>query len=300
MGFFSSIKKTFKKVLNVAKKALPIVLAAGAVVFTAGAALGLAPLGIAGGWGGAMSALTGSMGLTGTLGSVVTGALTNAGYGAVLGGVTSAVTGGDVMKGMGLGAAGGAITGGIGSAIQGGAVDPLSGLWEKGAATASPNLTTQSLERVATDGPATQGLGAGSKGGMVATSATAPQPATGVATAPGAVAPAAPSTATGANTGGFLGAGGWLERNGALAGNALSGLGQGLMAGMEEDDGEAAMEMAEWQQGNYTRPAYGQATATEGGRPTPSGRWPGRAGTSATTKPPRWRWDSERGEMVRG
>ena len=114
-GVVKGVAKVFKKVVKVVKKVLPVILAAAAIYFTAGAALGVA--GTAGGWGGAASGLVGKLGLGSTLSSVLTGAVTQAGYGAVLGGGLALVTGGDVGKGLLRGAAAGAITGGITGAI---------------------------------------------------------------------------------------------------------------------------------------------------------------------------------------
>lgn len=111
--------------MKVVKKILPVVLAAAAIYFTAGAALGIA--GTAGGWGGAVSGLVGKFGLGSTLSSVLTGAVTQAGYGALIGGGLAAVTGGDVSKGLLRGALAGAVTGGITGALTAPATAASSG-----------------------------------------------------------------------------------------------------------------------------------------------------------------------------
>lgn len=108
---FKGIKKVFKKVVKVVKKVAAPVLAIGALVFTGGAALGLAPL--AGGWGAAASAVTAKLGATGVLGSALTGAITQAGYGALTGGLISEVSGGSFSQGARAGATVGAVTGGL-------------------------------------------------------------------------------------------------------------------------------------------------------------------------------------------
>lgn len=116
------IGKVFKAVGKVVLKALPFVLAAAAVVFTGGAALGLGFA--AGGWGAAAGGIGTALGGSGTLGTILGGAITQAGYGAALGGITGG------KKGMVAGAIGGALTGGVGGAL-GMNTDPLSGLFDK-------------------------------------------------------------------------------------------------------------------------------------------------------------------------
>lgn len=210
-------KKVFKKVGKVVKKVAPIVLAAAAIYFTAGAALGVA--GAAGGWGAAAGALTSKIGLTGTLAKVVTGAVTQAGYGAVIGGVTSAVTGGDIAEGALYGAAGGAVTGGITGGL-GINPDPLAA---GGPAAGGSNLPVDPTF-APTGGPA----------------------AVSTAAAP-AAAPSGP---------GFFDKGGWLERNQELAGGVISGVGKGLLTGMTARDGAEAQEDRDRRiAGNYALPA---------------------------------------------
>ena len=104
-GAVKAIKKVFRKAVKAVKKFAPVILAAAAIYFTVGAAQGVA--GTAGGW------LSSGLGLSGTLGSVVSGAVTQAGYGALIGGGLAAVTGGDVSKGLLRGAVAGGVTGGL-------------------------------------------------------------------------------------------------------------------------------------------------------------------------------------------
>ncbi len=116
-GAVKSIKKVFKKAVKVVKKVAPVALAAAAVYFTAGAALGHP--GAAGGWSGVVKGWISKTGATGILGNVLTSAVTQAGYGAVIGGGIAAVTGEDIGKGALYGAAGGAATGTATGLLQG-------------------------------------------------------------------------------------------------------------------------------------------------------------------------------------
>lgn len=102
---FKAVKKIFKKVVKHLKVIVPVVLAAAAIYFTVGAAAGVA--GSASGW------LQSTLGLSGTLGSVISNGVIQAGYGAILGAGAAALTGSDISKGALFGAGAGAITGGI-------------------------------------------------------------------------------------------------------------------------------------------------------------------------------------------
>lgn len=211
---FKGVKKVFKKVTKAVgkvfkaiKKILPVALAAGAVVFTAGAALGALPT-----WGAAVGSLVKSMGATGLLAKTLTGAVTYAGYGAVTGGLTSALTGGKITKGMMMGALGGAITGGVLGGM--GVIDPGGfGAAEGDLISGGTGDTTLAGgDRLAMDAPKI-GPGAGGT-----------PPAGQLPTNPPATSP------------GVFGAGGWLERNQQLVGGLVKGVGQGLMS---DDRGDA-------------------------------------------------------------
>ena len=203
-GALKGVKKVFKKVAKTASKVLPVALAVGAVVFSAGSALGALPS-----WGSAVTSLTG----TSTFGNILAGAVTQAGYGSLIGMATAGVTGGDVIKGAQYGAAAGAVTGGI-TGAAGGPIDPLA-----------PN------------DPATQGAATPGGGTMVQTASGVP------ATATPAVTTAAGATPTGAAPG-LLGAGGFVERNQELIGGVVGGLGKGLLAAGEADDeGKSQMKL---------------------------------------------------------
>jgi hypothetical protein len=213
-GVMKSIGKTFKKIVKSPAKLIASILAVGAIVFTAGAALGLAPL--AGGWGGAVA---GVFGTNSTIGSVLTGAVTQAGYGAAIGGVVSAATGGD----FGSGAAQGAVVGGIGGALMGGmgmGTDIFaSGAGAGGAPTAA------------------SGAGAAPQAAGVAQS--------GVASAGASVGGVAPAA------GGATGLGSILSS--PVIGNAIAGGAQGLMTGLAaKDQAKAADKEQKRKTDSYT------------------------------------------------
>jgi len=138
-GVVKSVGKVFKKVAKVATKIAPVALAAAAIYFTAGAALGAGV-----GWGGTVTGAVSKLGLSGGLANIVGGAITQAGYGAAIGGITSAVTGGGFVKGAQLGTATGLVTGGVTGAmgLNGAAVDNAVGL--------GPNQTPQAVDPTAT------------------------------------------------------------------------------------------------------------------------------------------------------
>ncbi len=200
------VKKIFKKVVKVVKKVLPIILAAAAIYFTAGAALGATAAW--GGTGGFAAGITSSLG-SGVLGSTVTGALTSAGYGAAIGGVTSAALGGSFSQGAKTGAITGAVTGGVTGAVKGfaAAKDVAGGVSGPPAPTPdsvktfplpdSPGFTT--------DIPGTDITQLAGAGGLKQTGDEVVKA-------------------------GFFEEGGWLERNPEIAGGAVKGIGQGLIA----------------------------------------------------------------------
>ena len=299
-GVISSVGKVFRRVAKVAKKVLPIALAVGAVVFTAGAMMGQLPS-----WGTAVSGFMGKLGLdaSGMLGRTLIGAVTQAGYGAVLGAGTSLVTGGKIENGLLMGAAGGAVTGGI-TGAAGWNTDPLSGLNKPPAAApegfslgggASPQLAAAAPPSQASqflDGPLNT---------PASTSVTGPAPA---AAAPegynlggawqtpslAAAPPPAPppsgggggGTGTGGDDNGLLS--GLFGKNGGL-GYAIGGLGTGISnyaaaASKERADKERARLIAD----NY------RVTGRTGpdGQPLPNGLLVGASAPASTpTNAPR-------------
>ena len=303
MGFFSFVGKIFKSVVNVVKKIAPIVLAAAAVYFTAGAALTGGGFGTAA-WTQAASAFTsGTLGLSGTLGSVVSGALTQAGFGAAIGAGVSAITGGNIMKGAQMGALTGAVTGGIGGYMNApqvgaaGAADAAtkSGLEISGQVKGLPDTTVTgsyatleppvSVSGVASDQTNPFGL-------LAKPSEQGPYLFEKAAGAP-AVIPSGAGPATGASTGPLMAkavtdqAGNVIGHsvNGALlaapaaplpwwqspmVGSAIGGVGTGLMSAAKGgDDAEAALERQKQEQAyiakNYAPPTSGAGAAGYGG-----------------------------------
>lgn len=87
-GLFKSIGKVFRKVVKTVKKIAIPALAVAAAVFTGGAALGGLPT-----MSGAMGGLVSQLGLSSGLTSALTTGLTNAGFGALLGGKKGALMG---------------------------------------------------------------------------------------------------------------------------------------------------------------------------------------------------------------
>ncbi len=210
------IKKVFKKVVDVVKKIAVPALMVGALVFTGGASLGLNS--ILGGWGSAVTAVTTKLGAKGVLGSVISGAITQAGKGAVIGGAVSAATGGSFSEGAKAGAVGGAVTGGL-----------LGATSALRAPIAAPTGAEQATNAVGQ--PTSQAAGATIDG---ATGRVIEEAATGAMGPPVSRAGAAISSSAG--SGGLLSrAGNFIRSNPELVGNIMKGVGAGLSAGAEAD-----------------------------------------------------------------
>lgn len=227
-GIVKSVAKVFKKVTKSLGKILPAVLAVGATVFTAGAALGLP--GMAGGWGGAVSSIFGT---GSTLSNVLSGAVTQAGYGAAIGGVGSMLGGGKFSQGAGMGAVAGAIGGGLMGGMGYG-TDIL------GKSSAVGNAPGGATSRFDAAGQAVQQGGAGNMtpGGVADYAASKGFGSSAAIPASTIAAPVAAPVASGAGNG-LLG---WAQNNQTLVGNTLSGLGSGLMQGMAAKEATAAAE----------------------------------------------------------
>lgn len=211
-----SIGRVFRRVGKALKKVAGPALAIGAIAFTAGAALGLPAM--AGGWGGAVSGALGKVGLSSSsvMGRVLVGAVTQAGYGAAIGGVAAAATGGDITDGTSKGALAGGLSGGIMGAMGMG-TDPLARAFGQGGDITAPAASNTLASPV---GGAMPAMAEGT--GLYAAAGGA---------APGAMAPSLPvagGPAAAAGTGP-----GWLNNltgnSGlmTLAGNALAGIGSG-------------------------------------------------------------------------
>lgn len=184
----SAIKRNWKKVSLVG-------LLGAAAFFTFGAALG-----VTGGWAAKVGAFASKLGVGGKMANVISGAITHAGTGAWLGGVTGLATGQGFMKGAGVGALSGAAAGGALGAFR-----PVSDAVSGGLAEAG--------------GPAPSGAGVAP---MAETASTA---VPGAETPPSVVSAAATTTPSVFQRvyDGVVGSGG--------LGPIVMGIGQGLAAG---------------------------------------------------------------------
>jgi len=205
-SIFKGVRKIFKKVFKVVKKVALVAIAVAAIVFTGGAALGLAGV-MGGGWAAAAATVGTTIGGSGLLGTVLTGAITQAGTGALIGGAISAATGGSISKGMLRGAAAGAVTGGVMGGV--GHVRNASGVEGYGPITEG-SVTTTPL-------PETAGVNYGAGTGQAVDAA-------------GNVIPAATQ-----GKGLLRGVGSFIKDNPEIAGGIITGIGQGLLSGSEAD-----------------------------------------------------------------
>lgn len=237
-GIAKGIGKVFKRVAKVVTKVAPVVLGAAALYFTAGTALGLTGGGM---WGQALSSGIGNTILgSSTLAQVVTGAVTQAGYGALAGAATSALTGGDPLKGAAAGALGGAVTGGVMGGFGLGTDPFVKGF-------GSPT------EQTAIDPQLTADTGA-AKGLIAPEDASSLIPGKGDnGTGFGLGASAGKSAAQG-----FFDKGGWLERNQPIVGNLISGIGKGLLS----NEGDKYETYAKMQKEQADRVAANYRTGT--------------------------------------
>lgn len=118
-GVLSGVTKVFSAVGSAAAKVTSSIASVGASVFTAGAATGAGSIAQGG-----LSNLFGS----GTLGKVLSGAVSRAVPGALMGGIAGAVTGQGFMKGAMMGGLGGAAFGGVEAAMGGGGLFQTSAM----------------------------------------------------------------------------------------------------------------------------------------------------------------------------
>ncbi len=179
---------------------VPETIASAATFFTGGAALGASSFS----WSDTVSQFISDMGGTGILGSVLSGAITTAGYGAVTGGLTALLTGGNFGRGVGLGALVGAGAGGINAALNTAPVTapqaPSQAASSVGPTPLGPSFVSPNLETVAQQ---TGNFGA-------------------AAIPPGGTVPATASR-------GFFDAGGFFDRNKGIIGQVIGGVGSGLL-----------------------------------------------------------------------
>lgn len=230
-GLVKGAKKIFRKVGKVIKKVAPIALAAGAIFFTAGAALGAAPA-----WSTAVSSMT--SGLSGTLGSVVTGAVTQAGQAAAIGGLVSEATGGDFKDGATAGALTGGVLGGLGGYMNAPAAGPVTDGAGGQFANSSPALNQpQSVASMASNA---NPMNAGNSSLMSASDVAAQAantPNQGVLAGLGRAQNIGDSVKSVAS-----GVGNFIENNPTMTGMVVQGLGQGLSAQAQADELRKAEE----------------------------------------------------------
>lgn len=306
-GVVSGIGKVFSSVGSTVAKVGKAVVGVGATAFTAGAASSAPPL-ASGGLAGFVQKFTG----TGVLGNVLTGAVTQAGYGALIGAVT------------GAGAGKGALIGGITGGLMGGAglnPDPLTKGFGRPPDAVSGNGLGAGTERtglVKADTPTgvtptgktrPSNLPASpvdpvERGPVLEPPAGTPGGVDPVVTSSTGTAPAAPATAP-AKQGGLLSG----LFSGEKGGQVIAGLGKGLMAGyaakqqaeqaQRDRDLRARLQREELdyliEKEQRIRDSYSvdpsvhhQPASLEGGRPTPAQKF------SRT----RYRYDPSLGQVV--
>ncbi len=269
------VKKVFKKIVKVIKKVAPIILAIGVVVFTAGAALGFAPAFAT--WSAAVSTATAGLG-SGVLGTAVTGAITQAGYGAIIGGTVSAVSGGSFSEGAKSGAKVGAITGGVSggfNAFKAGATLTKGAPPYRYGSTTPPAGSTPGTAPPISGPPAPPGTPVGGVG-----------------------PPVGPGAPPGGGAGGLIrGAGKFIKDNPTLVGHAVQGIGAGLMAGSAADAERAFVrERFDQTRANYAGTDPGQ---------TYRGLEPGTGKSPTERYDPRnfgsfeYRYDPEQGRIIK-
>lgn len=207
----SGIGKIFTTVTQTAVKVGQAVAGVGSTLFTAGAASGAGPMA-----GGGFTSLIKNFTGGGVLGNVLSGAVTQAGFGALAGGAIGALTGQGFAKGAMMGGLTGAVTGGLGGlagAAGLGAQPPgVDGITT--GSTPTGMVPTGSTGRVPSTINATQSVSG------------APQAAMGQTAAQ--VAASAPAASGGIMSG--LGRFMTSEAGGGL----LAGLGKGLGAYMDQ------------------------------------------------------------------
>lgn len=266
-GIMKSIGKTFKKIVPNLKKILPYGLAIGALVFTAGAALGALPS-----WGTAVQGVVAKLGISETLAGALTGAVTQAGYGAALGAGGALLAGKDPSKGALLGALTGAVTGGVSGGL-GYETDPLKGLNEPGGAPAGvPGPTSDVVEQSATYSP--EG-GDGLTGTGIDSDMSLGGAVTGDGSLPGATSlpendmPLRRGLYSGATAPSAAAPGGepkgWLERHQTLVGSTIQGAGragaQFFASGADADSQQKARDQRAANYRTGTRGLYNEPPA---------------------------------------
>lgn len=209
-GLFKSIGKIFKKVAKTVKKVALPVLAVGAVALTGGAALGVS-----------LPSLSGALGATGTLGTI----LSTASQGATFGFAGSLLSGKNPIKAAAKGFLAGGVLGGASAALGG--ITPGGPVSGDATATRTGGMIN-GTNLPSVDGSVQAGVDAVDLATRETLSAATGSP---VAQSVGGLAVQG-ATAPGAHgTGGPIG---WAERNPILAGQVIQGIGGGILAREQE------------------------------------------------------------------
>lgn len=259
-GVVKGVGKVFRRVTK-GGGLLPAVLATGAVLFTAGSALGIS--GMPDGWGGAVGGAVESVVGKGTLGNILTGAITKAGYGALAGAAAGAL-GGDVAGGMSLGAIGGAALGGYEGYSTSAPTQAAAG--ENGPAKVAgtpPGLnSTQTVptSNVAPPVNAAQGGANSLLNANAPTTDVVTSPKSGLLSQASSAGGAGAKGASGSWTDSLFAKDGWLERNGPLAGGVIAGVGKGVLSANADSTAKTIRQQQQMIQQNYA------GTTTPGAR----------------------------------
>lgn len=263
-----AVGKAFRKVVRVVKKVALPALAIGAVVLTGGAALGALP---------SVGTVLGSIGIKGTLATILTSAATSAAVGAA----GAALTGGNIIKGATQGFLLGGAVGGISAlaapaaTAAGGAASGAQAAGTAGtAATGGAGLGTAAAGKAAALVPGEAAVkaawGVGETAASTAASAAAPA-AAAAAPAASVAAPAMSAAAPAATTAAVSSGGGMLGGLGRafgsldpmVQGQLISGIGRGISANEDFKDRQREREAIE---SNYADTS-GYFRAPAGGQP---------------------------------
>lgn len=266
--------------------------AVGAAVGTAAAAVGSAALS-------AGAAVFGAGAAAGTVGGILSGAVTTGLAGGVLGGAISAISGGNFFDGFKTGAISGALAGGIGASgllgdlgIGGSAAASSTAGIENVVSTPMNSTFSGMIADSGASGLATAGNVVGDTIGTAASNGAANAAVGGAANAGSAASGAAGAienvastpmnpTLSGLNAPGLFDKGGFIQRNGELIGGAISGVGKVLSGDTAQAAAKANNQGAMDRQvqaqdntaGNYDLSGGlmgGNNTDQGNGRPTPT------------------------------
>lgn len=190
-GVFKKIGKVFKKVVKVVKKVAIPALMVGAVVLTGGAAIGALP---------AIGTVLGKLAISGTLASVLGGAISMGAVGAVTSGAMAGLSGGSIWKGMKKGFVTGAVTGGVMGGL--GMISPNGILSDMGIGSKAAHLKGLAATGKASPAQLAELASLQAKAGGAANPAAMPGPVQPVSVPPSTAAGASGEVAIGGNVSG--------------------------------------------------------------------------------------------------